>query len=1738
MKLLTCATACVLGLATLCASTARAQNSGPESPSRAVVTDDSAGRVAMENTVGTPQVSPFGPRLNVTGSFGQAPGYDATLFQMNAFFPYHLDPGRSILFESISGSVTDDGKAVGSLGGGYRIFMPDYNRILGISLWGDIDDGHSTTFYRVGVSGESLGKYMDYRLNGYFIAGDDSNFISRTTLGMPVFVGNHIALPTHTFEEFAYGGLDFEMGGPLPVLGRYGINSYIGPYYRHSDGYKDAVGVSLRTQVNVSEDVTVNVRYSNDRIWGAETFATLTWTLPSGPQDGWFKPRRVRDRLADPVIRDTRIPAETPRIVTRDPILNPNDGDPYFVRHIDPDAPPGGNGTFERPFGSVDEFVNDPGTDIIFVTEGTTFPNDLDGQIALFDDQRLLSEAVTHTFLGIRSGGSTVERFILPGFNPLADLPVLTNRDGNLIIAAASNNEVSGFRIDGVQTAGDLPHADGIFSSSTAGFDINRNEFVRTNNAVVMINTGDGLGVFESNSVIGDGQNSSIGFAVRAINASELDLLVGRNTFTNIRGRNEDLDDDFRLDAGEDTNGNGVIDRGTAVEITAANGASIFAADPFPDTNSDGHPDDADRDGIPEYFENPNFQATGILSNTIVNSGQGISLSSVLTGEMLIELHGNNVTNNQGDGLAINANTGGNTAVLVGPLPLTATAAAAAAQVVPDLSNPLTALNFTPDNIFNNNGTVLLRDTATSSGIHVRAFDGGTVIAEIEDTEANDNGFAGLAIEGVEGTIQLVADGNSFNRLNAGQQGVNLNLLDTDAEIGLIANQFFADAELNPTVTFGVGGEASGGELALLIGGVEPEDGNIFIGNVEAAIGLKMSGNPTIAGQMVTFNIMNNTILGTLDQPTANPVTPENPNAGLLNDPLFTGDGINIIGFDNSIINPSLIAENTITGNEGYGAAVQAFDNSTIETLTIFDNEITQNGLAGVRIVRSGNAVIDATVPGMSGVNILDNRINDNFGNGVDIQVQNADTESLPINIASNQILRNGLVGIQLQSQADAYLDVDIVDNLIGENGADGIVYAGTAVGIITGTWAFNDIFDNGQNLDPGEIPEPIFILESGDGVFEVIAGGNGILLFGNWGLNIDPITGLDVIDPLLIANNVIDGNRLDGIDMEILNTLAISSVQDNIIINNLVNGIDVNQASGESYLSFTENLIGINENFIAAGNGGDGIEFRNQDGLQTSFVSENIISYNGTNKIVDTILGGRGIDIINQGSGFSMYLIVGNDVNSNWLSGVYVMNTSSLTQQQNREDDAIQADGDINEVPLMQFRFNDNIVRNNGQVQGSNLFDFDPLGGFNADFLPGLAIRVGTSDSTATIFDPVTGDWTQDNYASAGLGGVVAEVTDNTFGGNFGDDVYIDSFTSTEDPAVTNLEEGVYEPDPLARLDLRFTGNSGDSVDVTNGPIGADIPIGGAFYNNSDQFKSPDPPFDGNDRRRNATRLGAPVAIASGTVASLLYPGTVIDDPENPNDNPSGNAVTGNEELPDFDVPDNAGFFGSQNPGINRTLTFLTGNATGETVTVLQYFAETRRFIFAPPGVTNPASLPIVADDTFQVARVPDLNDFDALVFDGDGEIVSNDDEFEGFTLVFTSGVNDGQQRIINEFFGGVQGDFSAIYLFQNLPAAPSAGDTFDIVTIGDGLGPSTFRVEATLADINPITREAVGLVTDFRHGGQPGFIMDIEPYDGPEDARGVLFPAPGEAGELPFGWQRIDPGTLIFAPLPTFVP
>lgn len=549
-------------------------------------------------------------------------------------------------------------------------------------------------------------------------------------------------------------------------------------------------------------------------------------------------------------------------------------------------------------------------------------------------------------------------------------------------------------------------------------------------------------------------------------------------------------------------------------------------------------------------------------------------------------------------------------------------------------------------------------------------------------------------------------------------------------------------------------------------------------------------------------------------------------------DPIFTGQAIDIRLTDSGIAataTASLLASSILDNT--LGSEISAADGNAGAGLQIFaDNATTINGLLVDGNIMSNN--------GGDGVNfnrrdsaVIDdvvfsnNSVQSNTLSGFDITAANDANDLINISLTNNDILNNTIDGVFAHLEADAQLSLTLTGNLISGQGVDGIhvdeqINDSADRRFITGSWTNNEISNNG-NVG--------ILLDGATNGLSIGSAGGGNLIVDN---------GAEAILITAPGNGTINSNTIDG---------------------NGSTAIDIEMTTSTPYFN---NAWTISFNTIT-NNSGDGIEILNNQPL-AGFVPGLAVTIDH-----NTIRGntGRGIDVLNRIGVFSRadmaVTIQSNVISENDLEGIYVVNTASTTQVQNAPATTpLAADGSIFTRPRLDLIVDDNTLIGNGVNSGFNT--------------TGLVVRVGTSDGGYGFTNP-------GGFYAGGRGGVGATVTNNRFGGNFGNDIYYESFTSTVAPGTTagtwdatTFDVTFYEGDPLARLDLIQTGNTFDSTQVNN--VGAFYNDGDAVFKSRDIAQADPGPFLDGARQRNAQRLGFRDGLPPGTPGGLsdlfLYAG------------------------------------------------------------------------------------------------------------------------------------------------------------------------------------------------------------------------------------------------------------------------
>lgn len=559
----------------------------------------------------TPVDVVFSPRAYFTARAGTLYGYEESYTNVGAFLPAFIDDG-AIVFLDGSGLVTYDGRGGANVGVGWRYLMEDIQRIVGVSAWYDFDAGHIRSYNQIGLSFESLGRYFDLRLNGYIPIGQDRNVISSTLTGNMVFAGNRLLVQRASLIETAFTGFDAEVGGPMPIFGRYGLTGYTGFYFYTANDGGDFTGVSGRLTWQLNEDASLGVQITDDGDFGTNTQLQFSMWLPDGKQGRWLRPLSLQDRLASRVIRNNRVTVEQSVQLANELGINPKDNQPYFIVHVDPNGPDGvpqGDGTVENPFNLLSQFDNLPfdtksQVDIVLVdprTDNTS--TNLNTGVTLLSMQRLLGTTLPQTFQVAQQPGFDIPIF---GITQTGTLPTLSNDAGGNVVTLADGAmmvEVSSFNINGNATGSGI---------------------VGTNNTAVMINR----------NVISGGVNGIQLFNLTGLAADGMESAIVRNI---IRGNTQD--GIFIGNAGV-----GPLDL-------------IIANNPPLDVDLDGVLVDTDSNGVPDSFQPDSLDGDGDFSNDgIANNGDdGLDINADAGSFITLVMDSNVIFGNGDNGAEIDA---------------------------------------------------------------------------------------------------------------------------------------------------------------------------------------------------------------------------------------------------------------------------------------------------------------------------------------------------------------------------------------------------------------------------------------------------------------------------------------------------------------------------------------------------------------------------------------------------------------------------------------------------------------------------------------------------------------------------------------------------------------------------------------------------------------------------------------------------------------------------------------------------------------------------------------------------------------------------------------------------------------------------------------------------------------------------------------------------------------------------
>lgn len=1203
----------------------------------------------------TPVETWFAPRFYVDSRAGTLYGYEESFSSFGGFLPHFIEE-NAMLYADARGLVGYDGRGGANLGLGWRYYMPELDRFVGASLWYDFDASHARSYNQVGVGFESIGRYFDLILNGYIPVGEDQNLLSTALVGQGQFAGNQLLLDRFNEIETAYTGFDAQIGGPMPILGRYGIQGYTGFYFFTGSNGGDFTGVSGRLAWQVNEDWNIGVNFSDDHTFGTNTQMQVVMTLPDGKPSRWLRPLSVRDRMMQSVQRNYRVTVEHEIQVVKEAAINPKDGNPYFIVHVDPNVAGAnvnaGSGTVDDPYNQLSQFdqlafTDKSAVDIIFVKprlDGTS--TNLDDGVTLLTGQRLLSNSVPHTFEVAQNPGVL---YPLGDVVPGQDLPLLTNATGGNVVTFADGAfmiEVSGFNINGSATGS------GIVGTNNSMININNNVIQGGLNGIALTNlTGFGSAMdasYITNNIV---RNNLIdGINISNSGVGPLDLVIANNAPTAI-------DYDGVIDT--DSDGDGTNDTSAPDSL---DGDGDFTNDGILANGDDGIDINLDAGSRMNLLVTQNRIGGQIVDDTAMtttnagNGDNGIEIDLTANSVLNARISGNTpgtapvnygISNNGGDGIRIAADN--STVDLL--------------NLVADTG--ITALQTNGGGIIDNtisanlgNGVTILGNNSDISA----AFFGNTIGApEVLDDVGTDltdptlgNGGIGIAIAQNNGTglyaigtadiaptptTPGVINGNdlSFNDLG----GIEL-LGSGNALISYnIENNRIRNTQSNnipapmAQATFTFNGISGTDPFTITNGSDAGIDITQVIWNLNGSAAFFDSDN-TVLNTIFGFPAQN--YLGAII-----PVAPTDITTGLTNVNnvgVIQGSNPLLVAATNAVVGPQVIVDgsqqldldfNGFNRNESFSATTVLSQNTSP---TSSDSPFSSASTVGSTVqVTFSNGLqslfrLNLDTPtgvGVSGTGQAFGQVTPGFGTGNDgIHVAASGNATFDQAVIQNNTVRGyGGYGINVETS-----DLASIPNLV----------------VVNNTLEFNGTgFVDGMSVQTGGGMQ---LLRDGSSTLQATLQNNTINSNFNDGLQINTFgTAVGVTDVTML-NNTISNNNGDGVNVLATENSRLNlTSQGNTLSFNNENNWNIRTTDGVILnVSMTDDTAN-NALGSAAGGSGNGVLF-NLGGT-----SVNNIQISGTNGVNSAMYA------LNNGSGFALTSVETALVNVNIQSALFDSN-------------------------------------------------------------------------------------------------------------------------------------------------------------------------------------------------------------------------------------------------------------------------------------------------------------------------------------------------------------------------------------------------------------------------------------------------------------------------------------------------
>jgi hypothetical protein len=578
-------------------------------------------------------------------------GWDGVT-HFEGFIPLRQSPGRDITFFEPRFLLDNDGNIGGSLLLGHRIYDPQSDRTYGGYIAFDRRETDASNFSQLGLGLESLGNIWDFRFNAYIPLGDSRHLVdeSRSETGYTTstqFVRNRLLLSsrreqqvTRTYEAGLLG-LDAEAGAKLADWTDGDLRAFGGIYFYDAQGTDSTLGWRLRLQARPTQNLTLGLAVQNDDLFGTNVVASIGFTFPRiRPRGPIRDSEAVAARLGEPISRNPTIAIHTQRDThttveeNTAPLRNPEEEQPYRFIHVTLGRK-GGNGTFEHPFGTIQEALNasvSDGNTIVYVDAGRnpTIP-----AFTIPDRVRVLSQGPVQRIAGLPFPGFPNDPARLP-FSPTVNyregilvrlpfsgdgrFPTIRQTGTTDLVTMGDRTVLSGFQL------ADAP-GNGVAADGVENVEIRDNVITNAAERGIFLNNVYGSVVLFDNRITGSQGGSGSGQGVLIQNTADraVDVSIQRQQIVNNR---------------------------VGLEITAS-GNAAQQIDPQQIVSIDNTTiQNSDEQGIILTAEQLGNQQVAFRNGTVQNSGaEGVLARSTSTGAQELTIEDSMIRSSGGDGI-------------------------------------------------------------------------------------------------------------------------------------------------------------------------------------------------------------------------------------------------------------------------------------------------------------------------------------------------------------------------------------------------------------------------------------------------------------------------------------------------------------------------------------------------------------------------------------------------------------------------------------------------------------------------------------------------------------------------------------------------------------------------------------------------------------------------------------------------------------------------------------------------------------------------------------------------------------------------------------------------------------------------------------------------------------------------------------------------------------------------------